>query len=61
MKNLLMRRLKHMSYFGKTGCGFVLGVSYVMTLSWFNPHVYDEYILWFHDLFSLIDAITNSR
>lgn len=56
-----MKHLKHMSYFGKTGCGFVLGLSYVMALSWFNPLVYDEYILWFHDLFSLINAITNSR
>ncbi len=54
-----MKHLKHMPYFCKAGCGFILGVLYIMALSRFNPQVYDEYILWFHDLFSLVDFIIN--
>ncbi len=55
-----MQHRKQRRASGNTGCGFLIGVIYIMVLSWLYPIVYDEYILWFHDLFNLIVAI-NSR
>ncbi len=54
-----MRYRKQRKGTGKIGLGFLLGVIYVMMLSWFLPLVYDEYILWFHDLFRLVEKVVS--
>lgn len=58
-KKLLMKYRKQRKGTGKIGLGFLLGVIYVMVLSWFLPLVYDEYILWFHDLFRLVESVVS--
>lgn len=47
---------KWIVYPGKVGCGFLMGVIYLLMLSWVNPLIFDEFIFWSHDLFNILKS-----